>query len=151
MPSRRVKTTFCRPAQRPHKLVVGVGETVPEGSTQLRDRQAACGHRSRNGNRNGNRDRNSNRNANREPTTEVRQSQPAAALGWTGLLFEREDDHRASIVGCKRPQSVRFVADDEMPRTATGEVLHCALRNRPAAGQRCVLHGTVLHRSGWGE
>ena len=40
---------------------------------------------------------------------------------------------RGSIAGYKRPQSVRFVADDEMPRTATGKILHRLLRDRLAA------------------
>ncbi len=34
------------------------------------------------------------------------------------------------IAGYKRPQSLRFVADAEMPRTATGKILHRVLRDR---------------------
>lgn len=34
------------------------------------------------------------------------------------------------IAGYKRPRSVSFVRDDEMPRTATGKVLHRVLRER---------------------
>lgn len=37
---------------------------------------------------------------------------------------------RGRIAGYKRPQSVRFIADAEMPRTATGKILHRALRER---------------------
>jgi acyl-CoA synthetase (AMP-forming)/AMP-acid ligase II len=37
---------------------------------------------------------------------------------------------RSRIAGYKRPQSVLFVADAEMPRTATGKVLHRVLRDR---------------------
>jgi fatty-acyl-CoA synthase len=37
---------------------------------------------------------------------------------------------RGRIAGYKRPQAVRFVADAEMPRTATGKILHRALRER---------------------
>jgi acyl-CoA synthetase (AMP-forming)/AMP-acid ligase II len=40
---------------------------------------------------------------------------------------------RGRIAGYKRPQSVRFVADADMPRTATGKILHRALRERVAA------------------
>jgi fatty-acyl-CoA synthase len=40
---------------------------------------------------------------------------------------------RGRIAGYKRPQAVRFVADAEMPRTATGKILHRALRERLAA------------------
>jgi acyl-CoA synthetase (AMP-forming)/AMP-acid ligase II len=40
---------------------------------------------------------------------------------------------RPRIAGYKRPQTVRFVADTEMPRTATGKILHRALRDRMAA------------------
>ena len=40
---------------------------------------------------------------------------------------------RGRIAGYKRPQSVRFVADAEMPRTATGKILHRLLRERLAA------------------
>ena len=39
---------------------------------------------------------------------------------------------RGRIAGFKRPQSVRFVADAEMPRTATGKILHRLLRDRLA-------------------
>ena len=39
---------------------------------------------------------------------------------------------RGRIAGYKRPQSVRFVADAEMPRTATGKILHRSLRDRLA-------------------
>ena len=40
---------------------------------------------------------------------------------------------RGRIAGYKRPQSVRFLADTEMPRTATGKILHRTLRDRMAA------------------
>jgi fatty-acyl-CoA synthase len=40
---------------------------------------------------------------------------------------------RGRIAGYKRPQAVRFVADAEMPRTATGKILHRTLRDRMAA------------------
>jgi fatty-acyl-CoA synthase len=40
---------------------------------------------------------------------------------------------RGRIAGYKRPQSVRFVADAQMPRTATGKILHRALRDGLAA------------------
>ena len=39
---------------------------------------------------------------------------------------------RGRIAGYKRPQSVRFLADCEMPRTATGKILHRTLRDRMA-------------------
>ncbi len=37
------------------------------------------------------------------------------------------------LAGYKRPQSVSFVADEAMPRTATGKILHRVLRERLAA------------------
>ncbi len=37
---------------------------------------------------------------------------------------------RDRIAGYKRPRSVAFVRDDEMPRTATGKILHRVLRAR---------------------
>ncbi len=40
---------------------------------------------------------------------------------------------RGRIAGYKRPQSVRFLADAEMPRTATGKILHRMLRDLMAA------------------
>ena len=40
---------------------------------------------------------------------------------------------RGRIAGYKRPQSVHFVADAEMPRTATGKILHRMLRDRLVA------------------
>ena len=39
---------------------------------------------------------------------------------------------RGRMAGYKRPQSVRFVADPEMPRTATGKILHRVLRDQMA-------------------
>jgi fatty-acyl-CoA synthase len=39
---------------------------------------------------------------------------------------------RGRIAGYKRPQSIRFVVDTEMPRTATGKILHRTLRDRMA-------------------
>ena len=37
---------------------------------------------------------------------------------------------RDKIAGYKRPRSIAFIADDEMPRTATGKILHRVLRER---------------------
>ncbi len=37
---------------------------------------------------------------------------------------------RGRMAGFKRPQSVRFIADTEMPRTATGKILHRLLRTQ---------------------
>ncbi len=42
---------------------------------------------------------------------------------------------RGRIAGYKRPHSVSLVADAEMPRTATGKILHRVLRDRLASGQ----------------
>jgi fatty-acyl-CoA synthase len=39
---------------------------------------------------------------------------------------------RSRIAGYKRPQSVSFLADADMPRTATGKILHRSLRDRLA-------------------
>jgi acyl-CoA synthetase (AMP-forming)/AMP-acid ligase II len=41
---------------------------------------------------------------------------------------------KAGIAGYKRPRSVSFVGDDEMPRTATGKILHRVLREKFARG-----------------
>lgn len=40
---------------------------------------------------------------------------------------------RGRMAGFKRPQSVRFVGEADMPRTATGKILHRVLRERLAA------------------
>ncbi len=40
---------------------------------------------------------------------------------------------RERIAGYKRPRSVSFIKDEEMPRTATGKILHRILRERFAA------------------
>jgi fatty-acyl-CoA synthase len=34
------------------------------------------------------------------------------------------------IAGYKRPKSVSFIADADMPRTATGKILHRVLKER---------------------
>jgi len=41
------------------------------------------------------------------------------------------------IAGYKRPKSISFIAEDEMPRTATGKVLHRVLRARYANHEAC--------------
>jgi acyl-CoA synthetase (AMP-forming)/AMP-acid ligase II len=52
------------------------------------------------------------------------QTSPQELLDWC----------RGRMAGYKRPQTVRFVADAEMPRTATGKILHRTLREKLAAG-----------------
>jgi len=37
---------------------------------------------------------------------------------------------RTRIAGYKRPRSVSFICEEEMPRTATGKIVHRALRER---------------------
>jgi fatty-acyl-CoA synthase len=41
---------------------------------------------------------------------------------------------KARIAGYKRPRSLSFVRDDDMPRTATGKILHRVLRTRLGGG-----------------
>ncbi len=41
---------------------------------------------------------------------------------------------RGRLAGYKRPQAIRFVADADLPRTATGKVLHRLLRERLGGG-----------------
>ncbi|MBI5602541.1 MAG: AMP-binding protein [Deltaproteobacteria bacterium] len=50
----------------------------------------------------------------------------------TGEALAREiiDFARGKIAGYKRPKSIDFISDEEMPRTATGKILHRVLRNR---------------------
>ncbi len=40
------------------------------------------------------------------------------------------DFARGKIAGYKRPKSIDFIKDEEMPRTATGKILHRLLRNQ---------------------
>jgi len=46
------------------------------------------------------------------------------------LAKEIADFCRNKIAGFKRPKSIDFIRDEEMPRTATGKILHRALRER---------------------
>ena len=39
---------------------------------------------------------------------------------------------RDRIAGYKRPRSIAFIAESEMPRTATGKILHRVLRDQLA-------------------
>lgn len=55
--------------------------------------------------------------------------------GTTATEAEILDWCRDKIAGYKRPRSVAFVRDDEMPRTATGKILHRVLRERFATSQ----------------
>jgi acyl-CoA synthetase (AMP-forming)/AMP-acid ligase II len=47
------------------------------------------------------------------------------------------------IAGYKRPRSISFIAEDEMPRTVTGKVLHRVLRNRYANQRTRSTEGVV--------
>ena len=43
---------------------------------------------------------------------------------------ELQDWCRERMAGYKRPRSIVFIGDSEMPRTATGKILHRSLRER---------------------
>jgi acyl-CoA synthetase (AMP-forming)/AMP-acid ligase II len=43
---------------------------------------------------------------------------------------------RDKLAGYKRPRSITFMKDDDMPRTATGKILHRTLRQKFAAGRQ---------------
>ena len=45
---------------------------------------------------------------------------------------------RDRLAGYKRPRSVTFIADADMPRTATGKILHGVLRDAQASTARCA-------------
>jgi len=47
------------------------------------------------------------------------------------------------IAGYKRPKSISFIAEDELPRTATGKVLHRVLRNRYAIQRTRTIEGVA--------
>jgi acyl-CoA synthetase (AMP-forming)/AMP-acid ligase II len=46
------------------------------------------------------------------------------------LAEEIKDFTRGKIAGFKRPKQIEFIKDEEMPRTATGKILHRQLRPR---------------------
>jgi acyl-CoA synthetase (AMP-forming)/AMP-acid ligase II len=48
---------------------------------------------------------------------------------------------RDRIAGFKRPKSISFITEHEMPRTATGKILHRVLRERYA--ERALVEGQV--------
>ena len=48
------------------------------------------------------------------------------------------------IAGYKRPKSISFIAEDKMPRTATGKLLHRVLRSRYANHQARGAEGGAL-------
>jgi acyl-CoA synthetase (AMP-forming)/AMP-acid ligase II len=56
------------------------------------------------------------------------------AEGETATAEEILDWCRSRIAGHKRPRSASFIAEDEMPRTATGKILHRVLRQRHNVG-----------------
>lgn len=47
-----------------------------------------------------------------------------------GLAAEIMEFTRNRVAGFKRPKSMDFISDAEMPRTATGKILHRILRER---------------------
>ena len=53
--------------------------------------------------------------------------------GHQATATELLDWCRSRMAGYKRPQTVVFMADPDMPRTATGKILHRVLRDRMAA------------------
>ena len=50
--------------------------------------------------------------------------------GVTGSAAEVLEWCRDKMAGYKRPRSISFIAESEMPRTATGKILHRVLRDR---------------------
>jgi acyl-CoA synthetase (AMP-forming)/AMP-acid ligase II len=54
--------------------------------------------------------------------------------GCTPLASAIMDHARKQLAGYKCPRAVSFIRDEEMPRTATGKILHRALRDRFARG-----------------
>ena len=53
--------------------------------------------------------------------------------GQQATAAELLDWCRSRMAGYKRPQAITFIADPDMPRTATGKILHRVLRDRMAA------------------
>jgi fatty-acyl-CoA synthase len=53
--------------------------------------------------------------------------------GQQATTAEMLDWCRSRMAGYKRPQAIVFVADPDMPRTATGKILHRVLRDRMTA------------------
>ena len=54
--------------------------------------------------------------------------------GETASADEILDWCKSRIAGYKRPRSLSFVAEDDMPRTATGKILHRVLRAQHGGG-----------------
>ena len=52
--------------------------------------------------------------------------------GQQATAAELLDWCRSRLAGYKRPQAIAFIADPDMPRTATGKILHRILRDRMA-------------------
>ncbi len=46
------------------------------------------------------------------------------------LAKEISDSTKGKIAGFKRPKALHFIAEDDMPRTGTGKILHRVLRDR---------------------
>jgi fatty-acyl-CoA synthase len=46
------------------------------------------------------------------------------------LAKEISDSTKGKIAGFKRPKAIHFIAEDDMPRTGTGKILHRVLRDR---------------------
>jgi acyl-CoA synthetase (AMP-forming)/AMP-acid ligase II len=56
--------------------------------------------------------------------------------GETATPEEILDWCKDRIAGYKRPRSVSFIREEDMPRTATGKVLHRILRTRHSSASR---------------
>ncbi len=61
------------------------------------------------------------------------------------LAREIIDFARGKIAGYKRPKSIDFIRVEEMPRTATGKVLHRVLRSRFGHAMKDGLRGAGTH------
>jgi acyl-CoA synthetase (AMP-forming)/AMP-acid ligase II len=64
-------------------------------------------------------------------------------LGSSAREQEIADWCRGRIAGYKRPRSISFVGEAEMPRTATGKILHRVLRERYAASTSQSEHSRL--------
>ena len=54
--------------------------------------------------------------------------------GPSSTVAELQSGCRERLAGCTRPRNIVFIADADMPRTATGKIVHRLLRERVVAG-----------------
>ena len=116
--ARRDADGYIHLVDRKSNMIISGGENVYPSEVEARARRPSEGQ---------------GRRGDRRPRREMGRARPRRRRphdGATPTEAELLDWCKDRIAGYKRPRSISFIAEDEMPRTATGKILHRVLRTQ---------------------